>query len=449
MSINFTRLSTRFGHLIAGMNEVNDFRENTLVPRADTVEGDYASVNPELDEGITSDREAAVQSLDSWVTTLAARAQNVLIAEVLNDKKLPSPTLTNCLAELVRQMKVAGESYNQSLCTLGSVTDVGSPTTNAKWLTTAKDGTGVAQDLIVPDSYLIVINQDDLRGGTTYAEGYSITGKAADRTPTDYLYPSGYGLDQSKNLNDPAVDSICLNADFNTFSVSNVPDNWTLVSPAAAGTNVFRVADDPRDGASGFSLRLLSTASGTIKLRQQVTLLPNTVYGAAFKVKPVANGSATASATSVTLRLVDSSGTVIADDASTNCTLSSSAHSVVTVGSGWNHGYVGAFITPKTLPTVVYLELLQTTDNAGADDYIDHVCLKELTPLYAGGPYLEGFSGKVRAAQDDAWTWAVTLTTGAIGDYIIRGLDRFLDLKSLGVRVPTSASPTQADALIA
>lgn len=448
MAINHTRLATRLGHLIAGMNEVNTFRLSTLVPRTVTVEGDYTSVNPELDEGITGDRDSAVQSLDSWVTSLATRAQNVIVAEVTNDRKIPNPSFANCMTELVRQMRRDAESYKRSLCTLGSVTAVGSPTSNTQWITSAKDGTGVVQDLIVPDSYLIEITADDQRGGTSFSEGYSLVGKEAGRSPTDYLYPVGVGLDLTRVILDPATDSLALNADFGTFTVSNIPDNWTLVSPAAAGTNVFRVADDCRDGADGFCLRLLSTATGTVKLRQAVALEPNTVYGVHFKLKPVANGSATAAATSVAVRLVDSAGSVIADDASTSNSLSGSTHAVVTVGSGWNHGYQGVFITPTTLPDDIYLEIVQTTDAAGADDYIDHICLTPLTPLYTGGPYLEGFSGKVRAAQNDAWTWAITLTTGAIGDYIIRGLDRFLDLKTLGLRVPTSASPTQADALI-
>lgn len=449
MAINTTRLSTRLGHIIKGLNEVNSFRLSTLAPRAVTIEGDYTSVNTDLDEGLTTQKLSALASLDGWNAYLGDLAGQVIVAEVRNDKKLPDSSLINCLHEWVRQMLVAGDSFNVSLCTIGTITAVGSPTSATKWVTSSKDGTGVAQDLIVPDSYLLTITADDLRGGTTYTEGYSIVGKEQDRLPTDYLYPIGYGINTTKNIINPATDSIALNADFNSFTVSNVPDDWTLVSPAAAGTNVFRVADDCRDGANGFSLRILSTATGTVKLRQLVSLDPNTVYGVHFKVKPVANGSATASATSVTLRLVNAAGTVIADDAGTNNTLSSSAHSVVTIGSGWNNGYGTVFITPKTVPTEVYLELLQTTDNAGADDYIDHICLTPLTPLYAGGPYQEGFSATVRAANDDSWTWAITLTTGAIGDYIVRGLDRFLDLKGLGVRLPTNASPTQADALIA
>lgn len=449
MAINTTRLATRLGHLLASLNEVNTYRGTTLIARVGTIEGDYTSVNPDLIGSLYQDRDSAITSMDSWIQSLSSRIEGVIVKEVLNDKLIPNPSLSNCLEEWIRQMKIAADTFQNSPCTIGSVTNVGSPTSATQWVTTAKDGTGVVQDLIVPDSYLLDIVADDQRGGTKYGETYSLVGKQADGVNTDYTYPTGYGLDTTKQILDPAVDKIALNSDFNTWTVANTPDNWTIAS-GVAGTNVFRVADDCRDGADGFCLRLLSTASGTLKLRQDITtsLTPNTVYGVHFKVKPVANGSATSSAVTVNVRLVDGSGTVIADDATTNNAKASSAHSVVTVGSGWGNGYQTVFITPSTLPSTVYLEITQISDAAGADDYIDHVSLTQLTPIYPGGPYLEGFSATVRAAQNDAWTWAVTLTTGVVSTVIVRGLDRFLDLKSLGMRLPTAGSPSQSDSLI-
>lgn len=448
MAINTSRLSTRIGHLLASLNEANTYRGTTLAARVVTIEGDYPTVNPNLTNGLYDARDSAVSSFDSWVSYLGSFLNDLIIAEVRNDKTIPNPSLSACLIEWRRQMVVATDTFQASPVTLGSVTVIGSPTSNPQFVKTTKDGTGVAQDLIVPDSFLIQIAVDDQRGASTYAEQYSFTGKAAENAPTDYGYATGNGIDTSKNIIDPAASQgLVTDPGFDLWTVANTPDDWPLVAPAVAGTNVFRAASDPRD-SDGYSLRLLSTATGTVKVRQAVSLKPNTVYGVHFKQNPVANGAATASASTITVRLVDSGGSMVADDAGTNNQLVGSAHSVVTVGSGWNHGYSGIFITPTTLPSATLLEVMQTTDAAGCDDYVDHVCLVELDPIYQGGPYLDAFSGKVRAVEGDAWTWAITLTSGSLSGYIIRGLDRFLDLKGIGVRMPTAGSPSISDGLI-
>lgn len=448
MAINTTRLATRIGHLLASLNELNEYRGTTLDDRVALIEADYPTVNPELTADLYTQRDAAEQSFSGWVSYLGNFLSAVIIAEVTNDKNLPNPSLSNCLIEWRRQMVIATDTFQSSPVTLGSVTDVGSPTSNPQFVTSAKDGTGVVQDLIVPDTLLLEITQDDQRGASTYAETYSIVGNAATSNATDSDYATGNGIDTTKNLIDPATSQGTVSdPGFDSWD-GNEPNDWTIVSPAVAGTNVFKAVDDPRDGADGLSLRLLSTASGSVKVRAEVDLLPNTVYGVHFKVSPIANGSATAASVTVTVRLVDGSGNVIADDAGTNNTKASSTHAVVTPLSGWNHGYSSVFITPTTLPETVYLEIVQAADAAGADDYVDHVNLVELEPLYQGGPYLDAFSGKVRAVEADAWTWGITLTSGTLDGYIIRGLDRFLDLKGLGIRMPTAGSPSQSDGLI-
>lgn len=448
MAINHTRLATRIGHLLASVNEVNTYRGTTLAGRVTTVAGDYTTVNPDLISSLYDQQVAARQSFSGWVSYLKSLLSDLIVDEVTNDVPLANASLSSCLAEWRRQMLRDSESLNHSLVTLGSVTAVGSPTSNTQFITTDKDGTAVSQDLIVPDSYLIRVAADDQRGASTYAETLSIVGKKADTDPTDETYPTGAGINTTKSIIDPALArGLVTDPGFDAWTVSNTPDDWTIVAPAVAGTNVFKASDDPRD-SSGTSLRILSTASGTVKLRQAVTLTPNTVYAVHFKYKPVANGSATPSAVIAKVRLVDGSGTVIQDDAANDLSLSGSTHAVVTVGSGWNNGYQAYFITPTTLPDTVYLEITQDSDAAGADGYYDHVNLVAVTPLYTGGPYLDAFSGKTRAVENDTWTWAITLTTGTVSQYIIRGLDRTLGLKSLGIRLPTSGTPTQSDSLI-
>jgi hypothetical protein len=346
-------------------------------------------------------------------------------------------------------MRVASESFNRSLSTLSGPTAVGSPTSNIQFVTTTKDGTGVAQDLIVPDVYLIRVIQDADHDGTAFSEVLSVVGKPADTSVTNWDYPKGTGVDATIPLLDPAVtQGIVTDPSFDEFTVANTPDQWTLVSGTVVTTNITSVTDDARDGADGTALSVTSSAGATYKLRQQVTLEAGQVYAAHFKYKPVANGSATAASVIPSIHLVDSSGTIINDDAGTANSLTGSAHSVVTTGSGWNHGYSGVFITPNALPDEVYLEIRFVADATGANGYFDHVNLALLSPLYTGGPYLAGWSGTSEAVFNDTWTLTVTLTSGTMSGYMIRHIDRLLDLKGLGVRLATSASPTILDALI-
>lgn len=450
MAINTTRLATSLGHIIASLNEVNTYRGTTLAARVGTIFGDHTSVNPDLVSDLYSQQTTAEGSFLGWLSYLSQLASDTIIAEVTNDKKLPNPGLVNCLTEWRRQMLVAGDSFNQSLVTIGSLTAIGSPTSNVQFVATDKDGSGVRQDLVVPDSYLITVSQDDQRGASTYSEQLSIVGKEQDANATDSDYPTGAGIDTVVTITDPALAvGVVSNGGFDTWTVSNTPDGWTIAL-GAAGTNVFRVADDPRDGAAGFSARLLTTTGVlTVALRQTVSLEPNTLYGVHFKYKPVSDGSATASTITAAVRLYDpDADATITDDASTANSQSSSTHAVVTAGSGWNHGYQAIFITPTTLPDTVQVEVALTAGDVDAEGYVDHVQLVPLTPLYIGGPTFAFFSGKVRAALDDAWTLAITLASGTISGYIVRGLDRLLNMKSLGVRIPTSGSPTQSDGLI-
>jgi hypothetical protein len=448
MAINFTRLFTRLGKILGGLGEVNTYRGTTLDARVTTIGGLFASVNPELSDGLYTQKTGAKSGFTSWLSYLSTLASNVIVSEVDNDRPLATKTFAVALPELVRQMTAAAESINAAPCTLTPATVTA--TGDVQYAVSGKDGTGFEQDLIVPDVYLLQTTADKDNGGTKWAETLSLAGKPADTAATDDTYPKGSGLVTSLTVTDPAGNTGLLSdTTFNNWT-TNTPTSWILGAGTLAGTHVYQGADDPRDGATGKCLRLVADGSVLIKVRQKITVTASTVYAYNFRLKKVADPGTD---WAVSVLLVDASGAAITGPNSFSNTATSAT--AASVASNWTNVVRGTFITPATLPTEVWVEIrfhqfgsVSTAAVNTAEVYVDHVYVKKAAQLYTGGPFLTAFSGITATVNKDSWTLTAALTSGAITDYIIRGLDRLLNLKGYGVRIPTSGSPTQLDALI-
>jgi len=70
--------------------------------------------------------------------------------------------------------------------------------------------------------------------------------------------------------------------------------------------------------------------------------------------------------------------------------------------------------------------------------YIDLVGMTPMGQLYPGGPKVAAFSANVQPLANDAWTLAVTNTMGAFQALF----QRFFDMRSLGLRLPTAGAGT-------
>lgn len=459
MTIAFTRLFTTQGLHCGGLNEVNTYRGTTLADRrADLVtQLATSTVYGELVSTPYSNYAAARDAENTYVGTLQTLALAALLADVDADRPGAGASLTAALPELRRQMVIAGESLNACRGTV-TVADVGTPAGDATFVfSTYEPVTGLPTDFLVPDVYLIQCTADRSQDGTAYAETYSLLGKTADSLPTDATYPSGTGLDTAVTVIDPATDeSVVSNGGFDTWTVTNIPDDWTLVSGTVAGTNVLKkISDDPRGtDADNISLRLVSTGA-LIKLRQEISVTANTKLHVHFRVKDVADPGTD---WAVSLLLVDSTGANLAGNASYSNIVSSAAAG--SLSADWANAVTGTFLVPAVLPAdgEVYLEIrmhqsgaLTTAPANTAECYVDHVSLIEAEALYDGGPSLIGFSGRTEAVVGDARTATVALDSGAPSAYLIRGMDRLLGLAAQVVRIPTvnDASETQTDALVA
>ena len=460
MAINFTRLFTTQGLLCGALNEINTYRGTTVANRASTLATQLATaatVYGELYSSVFTNRDSAKDAENSYVASLQSLASAALIADVAADRPLISESVSEAVKELRRQMIISGQSLNDCPGTV-TVASVGSPAGDHQFVFGTREGaTGLVTDFLVPDVYLIQCTADRSQDGTAYAESFSLVGKPADALPTDASYPSGTGLSTSVTAIDPASnESIVSNGDFDTWTVTNTPDDWTLGTSVVAGTHVFqKTSDDPRGTSSGnISLRLVGDGTVLIKLRQQITADPNTVLAAHMRIKKVTDPGTD---WAVSLLLVDGTGTAVAGNGSYSNIVTSAA--ATSVASTWLNPVTGVFCIPAVLPsTGLFLEIrfhqsgaTTTAPVNTAECYVDHVSLQVTQPLYDGGPTLTCFSGTTEGVVGDTRTATVALTSGVPSSYLIRGMDRLLGLASLEDRIVTvtGGGETQADSLVA
>jgi hypothetical protein len=193
-----------------------------------------------------------------------------------------------------------------------------------------------------------------------------------------------------------------------------------------------------------------SDGSTLTTLNQPLTnLLPDTVYGISLWI----NESGGPSAGAVTVDLANGiGGSTINDDQGNP---NSVGFAVNTLTGSWQHLTALAtsgdthcvFRTPANLPSVVYLRIrLSTAVTNGCKLYFDQCSLAALTPLYAGGPAAAIFGGSVNFAANDSFNLAIT---NDYGGQLQTAYSRFCGTGAAGILLPSSASPSIPDSVIA
>lgn len=444
MAFDYTRFKARLGKVLGGFGEVNTYRGTTLATRVDTIADQYGVANPNVDllSELFTQQDSAETAFNSWVSYLGLFMTNLIGAELDNDRPMTDTGLSARITELARRMRADGQTFVECPCTV-TLADVGVPTGDHTFVVTRHEYTGRVSDYIVPDIYLIRCTADRSQGGTAFAETFSIEGKPADQLPTDAAYPSGTGFIGTLTSLDPSTDfGLVTDGTFDEVTGSNFT-NWTLGTGSVWNTHVEQGADDPRDGASGFCATLTGDGAVVVKIRQEIDPVAGGVYTVHAKIKKV-NDPGTDWA--VSLLLVDSAGADVAGPAAYVNQVSSAAATSVT--ADWTNVVSGTFVVPAVLPANgIFLEIRLhqsgaiTTAAANLSEVkVDYVAMHESTPLYAGGIGINTYSGIVEGIVGDTYTATVALASGAIADYVIRGMDRMLGLASLEARLPTTTS---------
>lgn len=460
-------LFKRLGRIWGGMADVMAIQGGTATARV--LSGALWTTRGTNIEADAAEATAISQYIDGHWTAIASWqsaqgglfsqmktiAEKIVIEQVNLDTTLPSKTLSVAIKELIRQMESSSDSVNGSTVSIGSQTDVSSPTGNPKIVMTAKNTKGVTLQMIFAEVIRFEVRDDSYNTATARQEPVDIRGANAYLT-TDYRWPGGSGLSTSINLVDAQLNNSggnkLHNSDFETFTTTDYPDNWVILT----GTVTTNIAAAGSGYTQSNAVKLIGDGGGTLsKIHQPfnttastsagaggtpATLKPNTRYAVNLFTKV----SSVPAAGVLRVALTDSSNTILNDAAGT-------ANSFTIDLTGETTSYAahnGVFITPSVMPTGYRLQIgLTTAIDSGKSVHIDDVALAEMTELYTGGPAVAIFAGATKVVKGDKWTVTITNTMGEVAKW----MERFFGMRALGLQLPKhdSAGETVPDSVVA
>jgi len=173
-------------------------------------------------------------------------------------------------------------------------------------------------------------------------------------------------------------------------------------------------------------------------MREALSTTAATIYGVNGWIK-AGSGLATGA---LQIRLVDGTGTVINDNAGNPNSLTVTLTGLTP--ATWVPVNV-VFRTPTALPASVNLQFKMSTLITGDNVFIDRWAVAPMNTPYAGSPSVAIFSGSTNLLVGDSWTDAISNNYGGGWQFLF---DRVFGMRSLGMVLPNSGSPTIAAALI-
>lgn len=483
------------GSLAASVADVNALRGGAatsdvlsaanLVTRLNTLEGWYGngSLRQIVENvGAYSNLTAFQAAQSAWISNLAQKLSvQTLIAMASVDQgqstNAPAAQLvgtgdpTAALQYIIAQMTAASTSVNSSTPSLGSQTNVGSPTGNPIIVGSTKNPQGAALQYLYPETMTFTCTKDAASGATAGQEQLTATGQTAVTTggaPDVFsqLWPGGSGALKNYTLcnaalNNPSGNNLLTNGDFTAFNTS-YPNNWNTIV-GVAGTDFLNggTGNAYTPGGAGGSLQIVGDGSTLPTLRQPFNTAASTVNGAGGTPAVLKGNNVVAvnfwiktssapAAGVLRVALVDSTGAVINDDAGNANSFTQSLTGVSTSFVNVN----GVFRLPANINAVsgpISLELKTTTAITAAHSlYIGRLGAVLMAPAYPSGPLFAAFSANTNptaAGTPDAWTFAVGNTWGVLQKWLFRIFNA--QLAALGIQFPNSGSPTVPDSVVA
>lgn len=400
----------------------------------------FASGNQALSiDGLFTAKEAYRTVHSGYQSSLVSEATKNFTDFVHADHPLLNKTLTNALVETIRQMKAGTESVARPTIST-SVAAYGSNVGDAVVCSSTINAFGDPLDMLFDEDLNMEVTSDLSTGSTQYSESVTYTGEPALAT-TDYLWAGGSGSTGTLTIFDAAVDNLIKNADFETYTVANVPDNWTI-AVGSAGSTVLKDTSPLVRGTAG--VKFVSDGATLIAIKQQLStslVKPNKCYALNLWAK-INTVDATGN---VRFRLCDGNGTTISNDAGTTNIYNRNVNGNIAAATTQVTTF---FQTPKNLPSSgVWLEIsLTVSPTSGRTIQFDCLGLAEATQLYAGGPFVKMFSKATSSVRGDYYT--LTAANNASANTWPKAMDRMFGMRQLGLYLPTSGSPTIATNLL-
>ncbi len=422
-------LFTRVGKLGILLDDVNLCAGVTVPDDIQTINDQYID-NEAIIDGMAkavTQYQSGITSILNWVQQTA---QSTVITMVTDDVDLRGPTLSNCLSELIRQMNASGALVRNNTLSL-VVTPAPDNTTDGQIVGSLLNANGVPLEDAYNEDVTVTVTADALTGGATLGqEQLLFQGQGAASNMLTYSWPSGSGGSLSLRAVDAASSSsnYLTNGGFETWTVSNVPDSWTVVS-GTPGVTIFESTSPVFAGTA--CLRILGNGSQNTCLQQIPSVLtPLTQFAVNFWIAL----SGVPAAGVLEVALVSGTGAYINDQTGTANVLTVS----LPVQGTPFAAHQAVFRTPLIIPTGATLQFKLTTPLSAATSlYLDQVGFKDMQPLYSGGPFFMAFSGTAQFTQLDRFTVGVS---NSYSGNVQSMFQRLFRMSSLGLLLPASAS---------
>lgn len=316
--------------------------------------------------------------------------------------------------ESVKKLNVSASAITKTTVNSGAgdliISDILSGVTNpGQGFKYHEDMAGVDQEMSLTDVVNVVCTSDNQPNATIGSESFSIYGKSPQtKYPFDHTSPGNKGTGSLSAGSGNVLE------DFESFSTSNTPDNWTI-SVGVAGTDFGEETTVVHTGSSA----LWVTDSFNLKRSILSLISPGEVYSIYFYAR-----KETGATGSVNVR-VYVNGVAQMTQTFSQAALSDSAWTLINY----------EFTVPQVIGTVdAYIEIEGVSISSG-NFILDNFNMSEYT-YWAGGGFLVT-NGTQQYVEGDSFSFNWTNAKD--------GLFQWFFTRAFGRQLPSNASPTQAD----
>lgn len=376
-------------------------------------------------------------------------AANTLLWFVRQDAPASAGSIAAALVELRRQMIAGSVTVKRS--TIGATPTAVSPVGTGSVVTTTLRPDGLRAELAIAETAAVIVTSDTYTGtATSGLEQVSWVGADTSQGGGlgDYLYyawPSGSTTTAFNAIDSTtgpsASGNLLTNGDLETWTVTNVPDGWTVDVGSA---NFTQSTSQHYMGASSGNV-----AGGVAEVRISNTLAfgllqPFTSYAVVVRSRI----STVPAAGDLTIELTDSTGTVLTDYQSTNNS------TTISLTSAPNNTWVTQTAVFRTGPSVPVLggklRIRALSLSSGSSLQIDSCVLTPMVYPYSGSIGVAVIGGATPWAIGDKTTVAVTNDRGGASyNATFQALfERLFGMSQYGIVLPSASSPSLADTLI-
>lgn len=444
MAINYTALFTDAGKPLKYLNTYVTLGKTTLPADFAAIAGVLStSLRFDVLSGLSETYEGFQDQAINWASGISSKIVERFQNEPTVISQLPlgsRGSLNDLLRELLINMIDNTQTVEQSAVTVGTVTaDAGNAGDAEVFVSKVLDGVsnprdgyepqavyaGVNSELCVTSETVTVTCAQDSEGGLSEgAESWSIVGGVPGNNAFDWR-SEGSGIGPAFNTANSR--GMVSNGEFETFTVTNTPDDWTIVTGAVT-TNILQDSVGQKRGDSCLQLKG-DGATASIKISQAISNLePLKAYLVAAWIK----GDATIAGTSAFTMQFE--GTGYTASSSEKISLNQAALAALT---GWDLKNFW-IVMPKEIPDDMVLTINASgTLTTAALIRVDGLCLVE--GQWHGGVAVGVVAGGTKVLKGDRYTFTLANNNFGVFQTFAR--------KGLKIQFPSDGTPSIADTL--